>query len=177
MKLNFLVPIFDFNYIGENKSSDAMWENTDYHEKLKDYLIDSERNIVLKRIDNLFDYASLGIELYSQIDITKLTMAIWAFHFNCEMEDLDTYKQKLNLLLLAFRISIHSDLSIKFIICENIPHLSDKYSDDWKYAIAEKRLKKETKDINSLDLDNIIIVYQQLQAFFKVSPIESVLGS
>src|ERR1035437_4059578 len=108
MNLDFLVPIFDFIYIGENKSSNDMWNNkTDFHKNLKDYLIDTESNIVLKKIDNLFDYTSLEIEVFSKQDITVLTLATWAFQFNCEIVDLDSYKQKLNLLLLAFRISIH----------------------------------------------------------------------
>lgn len=51
MQLEFTIPIFDFNYIGENKSSKSMWDNkTDFHENLKDYLIDSECGIVLKRL-------------------------------------------------------------------------------------------------------------------------------
>lgn len=170
MKLEFIVPIFDFDYIGENKTSQDIWINgNNLFDKLKDYLIDEEYNIVLKKFDKYADWSSLQIEVFSFLDYEKLHYPMWAFEFQCEKEEEETYKQKLNLLLLAFRIIKYSDLSMKYIICKNVPHFSSKYSDYWKYAIANKYSKTEFEDINKDDLDEIIRIYKQLQRFFKVS--------
>lgn len=168
MKLEFYVPIFDLNYIGENKSSQDMWSSK--NNKLKDYSIDTKHNIVLKKSE--FEKLNFleEIDLFSKDDCLKIRMPYWAFTFECEENEIDDYKQKLDLLLLAFRITEHSDLSIKYIICKNVSHLSSKYSDDWKYTIAEKKEKREIKELNKFDLEKVILTYVNIKEFFKVSP-------
>lgn len=171
MNLEFTVPIFDFNYIGENESPKDMWnDKIDFNGNLKDYLIDSEHKIVLKKFDNSIDWDSLRIDVFSQLDIEYLHQAKWTFEFECKKEELDDYKQKLNLLLLAFRVTKYSDISIKYIICKNAFHFSSKCSDDWKYAIAEKNYKKDFDALNNLDLDEVIKGYIHLIELFKVTP-------
>ena len=69
MQLEFFVPIFDFNYIGENLSLKDMWKtNANFHKNFKDYLIDSEHNIVIKRFDELMNWENLNIDVLSKID-------------------------------------------------------------------------------------------------------------
>lgn len=170
MKLAFVVPLFDFDYIGENKTSQDMWiSGNDFFSKLKDYLVDDEYNIVLKRFDKFIDWSELKIDVFSPADYESLHIPMWAFEFECEKEEANNYKQKLNLLLLASRITKFNDLSIKYIICKNVPHISSKYSDYWKYAIAEKYSKTTHADLNKDDLDEIKKSYILLQRFFKVS--------
>jgi len=170
MKLEFLVPIFNFNYLGENKSPNDMWNHKiDFHENLKDYIIEGDYKIILKKKDfNELNFIE-EIDWFSNADCNDIRSTHWTFSFECEKEKLDNYKQKFNLLLLAFRIAKHSDLSIKYIICKDVLHFSSKYSDDWKYALAEQNIKKDFRDLNNLDLHDIVIVYNQLQELFKVS--------
>lgn len=52
--LEFCVPIFDVNYIGENESAKSMWSDNDFFVNLKNYLIDPETQIILKRFPNDF---------------------------------------------------------------------------------------------------------------------------
>src|SRR5690606_15287728 len=157
MKLEYYVAIFHFNYIGENKSSQDMWNSkSNSHGKLKEFPIDTNYNITLRK--NEFEQLNFleEIDLFSKDDCLKIGMPYWAFTFECVEEEINEYKRKLNLLLLAFRITKNSDLSIKYIICKNIPHLCSKYSEDWKYAIAEKWQKGETQELNKFDLDEVI---------------------
>lgn len=170
MQLEFVVPIFDFSYIGENKSRLSMWPQNDFHNNLKNYIIDSEYNIVLKRFIEFVNWESLDIYVLSKYDIEYLHQAEWFFEFKCNKDKEEDYKLKLNLFLLAARIVLKIDLSIKYILCKDAPRLSTKYSDDWKYAIAEKNVKRERQEINSLDLDKVVIAYNRLQEFFNVSP-------
>lgn len=123
-----------------------------------------------KKIDVSFNWDNLEIEFFSQKDISDIRLATWAFQFNCTMEELDSVKVKLNLLLLAFKILKQSDLSIKYIICKNVSHLSTKYANDWKYTLASKYPKREFEELNNLDLNNIVKVYKHIEEFFKVSP-------
>ncbi|MDP2366259.1 MAG: HEPN domain-containing protein, partial [Ignavibacteria bacterium] len=170
--LEFTVPIFDVNYIGENKSSQDMWNNSiDFFGNIKDYCIDSKTNIYLKQFNyfTFSNYGDLKTDVLSQLDIEYLGRAEFAFVFECKKDELEDYKQKLILLLLAARISKQSDLSIKYIICKNPPQFSLKYSDNWKYAISAIRIKSERQELNKFDLDKVVLTYKQLQEFFKIS--------
>ena len=164
--LQFIVPIFNFNYIGENKSSNDMWMKSDFHENLKSILIDSENDIGLTKFDSLYNCNTREIDYFSKQDFTNISLVTWAFQFSCSPAELEIFQVKLNLLLLAFRISKHSDLSIKYIICKDAPHLSIRYSDDWKYAFAEKHPKRKLDELNSIDLNIVISSYKKVVDFF-----------
>ena len=171
MKFEFIVPIFSFRYVGENNSSQDMWNHDiDYFKNLKDYPIHGNNHIILKKEDLNELNAIEEIELFSKADCRDIRTPYWVFTFKCEEEKLDDYKQNLNLLLLAFRITKHSDISIKYIICKNALNLSSKYSDDWKYAIADQFYKSNFKELNSEDLDDVVKVFNNLQEFCQVSP-------
>ncbi|MDY0083020.1 MAG: HEPN domain-containing protein [Ignavibacteriaceae bacterium] len=168
--LEFIVPIFDINYIGENEYFQNMWQNNDFFDKLKDYLIDPELHIHLKRFAEFVNWSSLDIDVLSKLDIDYLHQSQWFLEFKCNIDEEENYKFKINLFLLAARIVLQSDLSVKYILCKDAPHFSTKYLDDWKYAIAEKREKRERQELNKFDLDKIVLAYNCLQGFFKVSP-------
>lgn len=171
--LEFTVPIFDINYIGENKSLQDMWDsNIDFFGNIKDYCVDFKTNIYLKKFNYITfsNYGELKIDILSQLDIEYLCQSTCAFEFHCKKDELEDYKLKLNLLLLAARISKQSNLSIKYIICKNSPQFSLKYSDNWKNAITEIRVKIEWQKLNKFEFDKVVLTYEHLQGFFKISP-------
>ena len=108
--------------------------------------------------------------MLSKVDLDYLYQSEWYFEFRCEQEKEEDYKLKLNLFLLSIRIILQCDLSIKYILCKSVPHLSSKYSDDWKYAVAEKIPKRETEEFNKYHLEEVVIAYNCLKDFFNVSP-------
>ena len=107
---------------------------------------------------------------FQKLILDYFNQSEWYFEFKCDKEKVEDYKLKLNLFLLAIRIILQSDLSIKYILCKSVPHLSIKYSDDWKYAIAENIPKRQTKEFNKFHLDEVVIAYNHLKDFFNVSP-------
>jgi len=169
MNLQIIVPLFEFDYIGENNSVDEMFiDASKFHEKLKEYIFDDQYNFKLVKFSYEY-FSKLEIETLSKIDYDRLHFSSWGLFFDCEEERLDEYKQKINLLLLAFRIIIQSDVQIKYLICINYPYLSIKYPDDWKYAIAETRIKRAAEPINKYELENVLEGYNRLKEFLNVS--------
>ena len=52
VNLRCIIPVFDFNYIGENKTSLDIWtDRGDFHKNLKEYIIDPQKRIVLRQFD------------------------------------------------------------------------------------------------------------------------------
>ena len=169
MNLQIIIPLFEFEYIGENKSLNEMFiDGSKFHENLKEYVFDEQYNFRLVKY-SYEDYSELEIDTLSKIDCDRLHYSNWGLLFECEKERLDEYKQKINLLLLAFRIIKQSDVQIKYLICINFPYLSIKYPDDWKYAIAESRIKRNAEAINKFELENVLDGYFKLKEFLNVS--------
>lgn len=171
MQLEYIVPIFDFNYVGENKSSKDMWSDSSiFFENLKGCTVDNKLNIALKRFNDHINWDDFESDVLSKLDRDYLKQSQWYFEFNCENEKEDDYKLKLNLFLLAIRIVLQSDLSIKYIICKSAPHLSTRYTDDWKYAIASDKENNDTREFNKSNLIEAVRIYDRLKEFNVLSP-------
>ena len=162
MKLKYIVPISHTIYIGDNVSLDGRINSEIEEFKIDDFLLEENKIEELNFLEE--------IDYFSKDDNREIRSSHWVFSFECEEEKVDNYKQKLNLLLLACRIIKYSDLSIKYLICKNAPDESSKYSDYWKYAIAEKNPKRDIQELNKDDLEKIVDGYYKLKELFKVSP-------
>ncbi len=163
MKLEYIVPISDFQYIGENVSLNSMWGDNKFHEKIKNFDFDG---ILLKRVEsNDIDFLD-DIDVLSDSDKREIRGCYWAFYFKCEEEMYDSFVGKINLLLLSFRIHKKSDISVKYFLCKNDSSESERYSEDWKYALADI---KNHSELNIEDLDVIKGGVQLLENFEKTS--------
>lgn len=93
MTLKFVVPMFDFDYLVLNKSSKDMWNNKiDFHGNLKDYVVDDNNKIVIRKFNFHNDCRDLSFDAFSQLDIEYLAQAMWAIEFECERGKVEDYK-------------------------------------------------------------------------------------
>lgn len=171
MLLKYIVPIFDFNYIGENHASKESWStNTSFFDNLKDLTIDDKFNIVLKNFIDPIIWDNYDIDVLSKLDRDYLSQSLCYFEFNCNKEEEDNYKECLNLFLIANRIVLQNNIAIKYCICWDAPHTSTKFADDWKYAIASDKDKYDNHEFNKIEIMEVVRIYDLLKSFNKLSP-------
>ncbi len=69
MQLEYIVPIFDFNYVGENKSSKDMWPDSSiFFENLKGCIVDKKFNITIKRFNDHINWDDFESDVLSKLD-------------------------------------------------------------------------------------------------------------
>jgi len=137
------------------------WNNFDIN-----YVFDDEYEIKLKLFSYHDDIEPIHAESFSTSDKSGLNFHPYAFYFRCKKEEVESRKSLINLILLSFRIYKRADCSSRYILCLTDTDFSWKFDESWKIADANS---KSSKDLNELDIQDIINGYKRIKLLNTVS--------
>ena len=163
----YIIPILDFNYIGDNENLNDMWTDSEFHNKIGEYVFCKQDEIKILKFDFYNHFQSDSFEIFSKNDVYDIALNHWAFQFKSTQKQLYKIVKKLNLFLLICRIDSNSSIGIKYVICRNAPHLSDRFSEFWKPALIGS--KSGVEHFNTTLLKKLLIRYNRLLDFNSLS--------
>lgn len=173
LKLNYIVPLEYFEYIGRNKPDADGWTTKEFYKDINDnILLDEQLGIYLKRFICSNDISEINARDFSEEDRNRILQTMWGLYFSCQENQLKKYKEVINLLFLSIRIFFKKNTGSQYILCQSNPTLSHKYNEEWKYAIAEKQIIPE-EELNDYftrsNIEELINAFNKLKQFWEVS--------
>jgi len=143
---DFSIDIFDDNFI---------------------YVFDEDLRISLKKFDYENDMERVDADHFSVLDHSELKIKYkWGFRFDCKKNEALTFLERVNLILLAFRIYSEADCTAIYLLNVTIPYNSYKETNIWKRAIANR---KHNFGFDIKTLDKVKIGYLRLKSFYSTS--------
>ena len=149
---HYIIPIKNFKIYPYSKNFEYDFENPKVNLKYFAYEDDIER---------------IDADKYSTCDHGILKMEYsWGLRFDCQNKDLDLYIEKINLLMLSFRIFEEADCSFEYILNVTDTYSSIKNPDRWKRSL---NTVQHSSNFTIETLDKVKSGYSELQEFYYVS--------
>jgi len=171
--LNYIVPLEYFEYIGRNKSVADRWTNNEFYKNINDnILLDEQFGIYLKRFICSNDISKIDARSFSEDDIERIFRTGWGLYFSCQENQLKKYKEVISLLFLTIRIFFKKHTGSQYFLCQTNTFLSQKYNEEWKYAIAEKQIvpREELNDyFTQSDIEELITAFNKFKQLWRIS--------
>lgn len=166
-KFEVLAPLFSFRYSGIIDPDNIFI--VDYGDSLnkipEDYIF-FDKNIQLKNFNLKRDYPDEDVEFFSPYEKREIQTCKWAISLTENKNNHSDYSQKLNLLLLAFRIYFNTDCFVKYKLCR------DNIENDMKLHHIFLKTPSADKIITNFRLEDIVIVdkcFKNIVDLFSIS--------
>ena len=132
------------------------------------YTFDDDLNITLRKFDYENDMERVDADHFSAFDQYELKIKYkWGFRFNCKKNEALNFLERINLILLSFRIFAEADCAAIYLLNVSSPHHSYKETNIWKRAIADRQ---HNSIIDIKTLEEIKRGYLSFKSFYSTSP-------